>query len=154
MEFTGLNTNHHGPQLPIAIEFTDRENPITRGMENWTTIHEELYHQEELLPAAKALASGKQESATHKDTAAVIWTNDYHGARVFSTTLGHNTETCNDPRYLDLITRGLLWSVSRLDDKHLKRAAEARGLAVPASEVASAQSGPGQCAASGSDASD
>jgi type 1 glutamine amidotransferase len=45
----------------------------------------------------------------------VVWVNDFHGARVFSTTLGHNTETVGDPRYLDLVTRGLLWSVKRLE---------------------------------------
>lgn len=134
MEFTGLNTNHHGDQLPIEINFTDKESPITKGMENWTTIHEELYHQEELLPTAKALATGKTDGPKpkNKDTATVVWTNDYHGTRVFSTTLGHNTETCNDPRYLDLITRGLLWSVGKLDDKHLKRATEAQGSDGPA----------------------
>jgi len=153
MEFTGLNTNHHGPQLPIAIDFTDKENPITKGMQNWTTIREELYHQEELLPTAKSLATGSQNSPRYKDSDTVIWTNDYHGTRVFSTTLGHNTETCNDPRYLDLITRGLLWSVGRLDDKHLKRASEARGPAVPASEVAAAQTNSGQCAACGTEIS-
>jgi type 1 glutamine amidotransferase len=44
-----------------------------------------------------------------------IWTNTYAGhTRVFATTLGHNTETVSDPRYLDLVTRGLLWSVNKL----------------------------------------
>ncbi len=43
-EFTGLATNGHGAQLPIAVTFTDKESPITKGMENWTTIKEELYN--------------------------------------------------------------------------------------------------------------
>ena len=120
MEFTGMNTNHHGPQVPIAISFVDQQNPITRGLDDWTTIHEELYHQESLLPSAHALARGKQESARYKDDDTVVWTNDYHGTRVFSTTIGHNNETCADPRYLDLLTRGLLWAVDKLDEKHLK----------------------------------
>jgi type 1 glutamine amidotransferase len=112
MEFTGLNTNHHGAQLPIAITFTDKDSPITKGMENWTTINEEQYHQETLVPTSKALATGKQR----RDVDTVIWTNDYHGTRVFSTTLGHNNDTVADPRYLDLVTRGLLWSVDKLDE--------------------------------------
>ncbi|HWE97664.1 MAG TPA: ThuA domain-containing protein [Tepidisphaeraceae bacterium] len=112
MEFTGLNTKRHGAQLPIAITFTDKQSPITKGMENWTTIHEEQYHQESILPTAKPLATGEQG----KDKDTVIWTNDYHGARVFSTTLGHNNETVSDPRYLDLVTRGLLWAVDKLDE--------------------------------------
>ena len=120
MQFTGMNTNHHGPQLPISITFIDKDNPIVEGMKNWTTIREELYHQESLLRTAHTLATGSQNSARYKDDDVVVWTNDYHGARVFSTTLGHNNETCADPRYLDLVTRGLLWSVGRLDDKHFR----------------------------------
>ena len=37
----------------------------------------------------------------------VAWTNEYgeKKTKVFGTTLGHNTETCKDDRYLDLVTR-------------------------------------------------
>lgn len=153
MEFTGMNTNHHGAQLPIAVVFTDKQSPITQGLENWTTIHEELYHQEELLPTAKSLATGTQNTRRGPDSDTVVWTNDYHGTRVFSTTLGHNTETCNDPRYLDLVTRGLLWSVGRLDDKHFKHVSETMAPTVNSSPVASAQSDDGRCAACGSSTS-
>jgi type 1 glutamine amidotransferase len=53
----------------------------------------------------------------------VAWTNTYKGkTRVFATTLGHNNATVADARYLDLVTRGLLWSVGKLDDTHLKPA--------------------------------
>jgi type 1 glutamine amidotransferase len=124
MEFTGMNTNHHGAQLPIAIDFTDQNSPIIKGLENWTTIHEELYHEESLMPTAKALANGTQQVKGKPDRDVLIWTNDYHGTRVFSTTLGHNNETCNDARYLDLVTRGLLWSVDKLDAEHLKKVGE------------------------------
>jgi type 1 glutamine amidotransferase len=122
MEFTGMNTNHHGQQRPIAITFADPSNPITLGMANWTTINEELYHAEEFLPTAHALAGGHQNVRKESD-AVVVWTNDYHGTRVFSTTLGHNNKTVADPRYLDLVTRGLLWSVNKLDDQHFKKVA-------------------------------
>jgi type 1 glutamine amidotransferase len=98
-------------------------------MADWTTINEELYHpQIDLLSTAHALANGHQNVAREAD-APVIWTNDYHGTRVFSTTLGHNTKTVADPRYLDLVTRGLLWSLNKLDDEHLKK--------VPAAPAAS-----------------
>jgi type 1 glutamine amidotransferase len=47
-------------------------------------------------------------------------------ARVFSTTLGHNNATVADPRYLDLVTRGLLWACGKLseDGKPLPGTAE------------------------------
>jgi type 1 glutamine amidotransferase len=127
-EFTGLATTGHGPQVPIAVSFIDKESPITKGLGNWTTIKEELYNNSsgKLLDTAHALVRGKQ---TTKDKAGkvietdyvVAWTNLYKvKARVFATTLGHNNETVADPRYLDLVTRGLLWSVGKLDDSHLK----------------------------------
>jgi len=34
--------------------------------------------------------------------------------RVFATTVGHNNATVSDARYLDMVTRGLLWSVNKL----------------------------------------
>ena len=33
----------------------------------------------------------------------------------FSTTLGHNNETVADDRYLDLVARGVLWAVDKID---------------------------------------
>jgi type 1 glutamine amidotransferase len=120
-EFTGLASTGHGPQLPIAITFTDKDSPITRGLRDWTTIKEELYNNYtgKLLDTAHALARGKQA----KSDFVVVWTNLYRGkTKVFATTLGHNNATVADPRYLDLVTRGLLWSVGKLDDAHRKPA--------------------------------
>jgi len=122
MEFTGMNTNHHNEQRPIDVKFADKSSPIAAGLGDWTTVNEELYHPEELLPTAHAIATGHQNSRVTTETeAVVVWTNDYHGSRVFSTTLGHNNKTVSDPRYLDLVTKGLLWSLNKLDDEHFKK---------------------------------
>jgi type 1 glutamine amidotransferase len=121
MQFTGLISTGHGPQRPISIRFVDRDNPITRPLVDWTTVEEELYNNAagKLEATAHELARGKQGSAD----AAVVWTNIYNGkTRVFGTTLGHNNQTVADPRFLDLVTRGLLWSVDKLDDQYLKEA--------------------------------
>ncbi len=109
--FTGLDTRAHGAQLPIAISFVQPAHPITKGLSGWTTVKEELYNNINIWDTAKPLAYGAQGQTTNM----VVWVNDFHGTRVFSTTLGHNTETVGDARYLDLVTRGLLWSVKRLD---------------------------------------
>jgi type 1 glutamine amidotransferase len=126
-EFTGLASTGHGPQAPIEITFVDKQSPITKGMENWKTINEELYNNSagKLHETAQALAKGKQTFKTKDgkervDETIVAWTNTYNGkAKVFATTLGHNNETVADSRYLDLVTRGLLWSVGKLDKEHL-----------------------------------
>ncbi len=128
-EFTGLKTTGHGAQLPIAIKYTDAESPITKGLTDWTTINEELYNNitGKLEPTAKAIASGKQVSKNKegKETTAetiVAWTNEYGDkkTKVFATTIGHNNDTVGDARYLNLVTRGLLWSLGKLDDQHFK----------------------------------
>jgi type 1 glutamine amidotransferase len=129
-EFTGCNTNAHGPQAPIAIAFTESDSPIIKGMKGWTTVNEELYNNVvgKLEERAQPLARGQQKfkNKEGKEITAesvVAWTNTYNGkTRVFATTLGHNNATVGDDRYLDLITRGLLWSVDKLDEAHLKPA--------------------------------
>jgi len=117
-EFTGLDTRGHGAQLPIELSFVSDAHPITQGMTDWKTIPEELYNNIKVWDTAKPLAHGRQG----QDNNVVVWVNDYHGTRVFSTTLGHNNNTVGDPRYLDLVTRGLLWSVDKLNGDYLKPA--------------------------------
>jgi len=129
MQFTGLISTGHGPQEPIAVNFVDKDHAITRDLGDWTTVNEELYNNAsgKLEPTAHALARGKQVYSISQagkevtDEAVVAWTNTYNGkTKVFATTLGHNNATVEDPRYLDLITRGLLWSLGKLDAEHLK----------------------------------
>lgn len=111
----GLQSTGHGAQKPIDIHFADTEHPITKTLKDWTTINEELYNNKEVFDA-HPLAMGKQGD----DVAIVAWTNEKQGARSFSTTIGHNTETVGDERYLELVTRGLLWSCDKLNDEYLK----------------------------------
>ena len=59
------------------------------------------------------LAKGKQKQATGDVEAIVAWTSEFNGNRVFCTTLGHGNDTVSDPRYLDLVSRGLLWAVKK-----------------------------------------
>jgi len=123
-EFTGLPSTGHGAQAPIAVSYLDQESPITKPLRDWTTVNEELYNNgpaNKSLGTAHVLARGKQG----RDEFVTVWTNLYKGkARVFGTTLGHNNATVDDSRYLDLVTRGLLWSVDKLDPEHLQPAAK------------------------------
>ncbi|MEN3940913.1 discoidin domain-containing protein [Prosthecobacter sp. SYSU 5D2] len=118
----GLQSNSHGPQLPIAITFVDRDHPITQPLADWTTIKEELYNNVNLFdahPLAMGKQTVKQKDGTMQDVEYIVaWTNEKQGARSFSTTLGHNSETVADARYLDLITRGLLWACDKLTPEY------------------------------------
>ena len=112
-EYLGLQSSGHGPQKPIEITYVNKEHPITKTLADWTTINEELYNNVKMFDTAHPLAKGKQGS----DDTVVTWTNDYNGTKVFSTTIGHNNATVEDARYLDLVTRGVLWACGKLDEK-------------------------------------
>lgn len=121
-DYLGLHSTGHGPQEPIAINFLPDASPVTKGLANWTTGKEELYNNIQIL-TGKPLAKGKQtlkgkDGATRDVETVVAWTNEYGSkkTRVFSTSLGHNNTTVEDGRYLDLVTRGLLWACGKLDD--------------------------------------
>ena len=112
-EYLGLQSSGHGPQKPVAITNVDKDHPITQGLEDWTTGNEELYNNHKVFDTAHGLSKGKQAN----QEAVVTWTNDYKGTKVFNTTIGHNNATIEDARYLDLVTRGLLWACGKMDEK-------------------------------------
>jgi hypothetical protein len=112
-DFLGVQSTGHGKQLPIDVTYVSPDSPITKGLENWTTINEELYNTISIRDGITPIAKGKQGDADN----VIAWTNEYGDkkTRVFSTTLGHNNDTVADGRYLDLVTRGLLWACGKLD---------------------------------------
>ncbi|MFT5526939.1 MAG: type 1 glutamine amidotransferase, partial [Pirellulaceae bacterium] len=57
-EMIGLQSTGHGPQLPIEVAYAKGDHPITKGLENWTTINEELYNNVQIFEGTKALATG------------------------------------------------------------------------------------------------
>ncbi len=125
-KYLGLQSSAHNWQKPIAIHFTDSAHPITKGLADWTTINEELYNNVAIL-GGKTLATGTQPQKAKDGSEApvsftVAWTNEYgpNKTRIFSTTIGHNNATVADERYLDLVTRGLLWSCDKLNADYLK----------------------------------
>ncbi len=119
----GLQSTGHGPQEPIEIQFVDTKHPITATLGDWKTVKEELYNNVKLFDA-HPLAVGKQSvgkgDKARVDEAVVAWINEAQGARSFSTTIGHNTETVQDARYLELVTRGLLWACGKLTPEYLQ----------------------------------
>ncbi len=131
-EMLGIQSSGHGPKEPIDITYTDQSHPITKGLKDWTTVNEELYNNVQVFDTAHPLASGTQmvpprkkkgqpadPNAESKEAKAVVaWTNLYgpKKTRIFSTTIGHFNETVADNRYLDLVTRGLLWVTDNLEE--------------------------------------
>ena len=114
-ELMGAFSLRHDSQRPLTVETVAPQHPIMRGFPaNWQTTPEELYELERVWPTMTPLAEAY--SVESKKRYPLIWTNTHGKARVVVTSLGHNTEIIANPVYLDLVTRGLLWTVGKLKD--------------------------------------
>jgi len=115
-ELMGAFSMRHDRQRPLTVEVIAPDHPIMRGFPKpWQTIDDELYEIERVWPAMTPLAQAFSiESKKHHP---VVWTNTHGKARVFVTTLGHNNEMMANPVYLDLVSRGLLWTLGRLREE-------------------------------------
>jgi type 1 glutamine amidotransferase len=92
-------------------------------LEDWTTIKEEHYNNIHVFEGTHEIARGTQavknrDGSVKTNDYIVAWTNLYgpKKTRIFSTTIGHNNATVEDPRYLELVTRGVLWASGHLSN--------------------------------------
>jgi type 1 glutamine amidotransferase len=114
-QLMGAFSMRHDAQRPLTVEIVAPMHPIMRGLPNpWTTTPEELYELEFTWPSMTPLAQAY--SVQSKKTYPLVWTNTHGKARVFVTSLGHNTEMMAAPPYLDMVGRALLWTTGRLED--------------------------------------
>jgi uncharacterized protein len=103
------DTRREFPRLERLVA----DNPIVKSLpKEWGPGSDELYNIDRTWPTATPLIQAWSiEGEKHHP---VVWTNTFGKAKVFVTTMGHNNRTMSDPVYLDLVTRGLLWTVGRL----------------------------------------
>jgi type 1 glutamine amidotransferase len=124
-EHIGLSSTKHGPHVPIAVKIVEPKHPIMAPLDNWVTDKEELYNNAEIY-GATPLAMGTQKYNRNgkeiTDKAIVAWVNTKYGAPSFSTSMGHFNHNVEDPRYLNLVTRGALWACGKLDEPAYQQA--------------------------------
>lgn len=90
------------------------DNPIMKAFpEIWKTPNGELYIIENLWPNCQPLAATFSPETNSDQTC--IWTNTYDKVRVFGITLGHHNETMRSDEWLDVVSRGVLWCVGKLN---------------------------------------
>jgi uncharacterized protein len=111
-EFLGVTSRRHTRQFAIPVRIAAKDHPVMRGFrEDWVTPVDELYVVDRFWPTATALATAV--SPEDQQEYPLAWVNDYHGARVFGTTLGHGNATFEDPVFQDLLARGFRWALAR-----------------------------------------
>jgi len=111
----GMTSRSHEGKHPLEIVTLNDQHPVMHGFpKDWKVERGELYKIEKQWPTATPLAQAYGVD-TKKDHV-VIWVNELEGTKVFSTTLGHYNETMNNDVWLDLVARGVLWTVDGLND--------------------------------------
>ena len=111
-EFLGVTSRRHDHQSKYAVKTVVKNHPVMRDVPgDWVSPMDELYIIEKLWPKARALATSVSEKDGKEHP--VIWVNDFHGTRVFGTTYGHGNVTWQDPVYIALVSRGILWAAGR-----------------------------------------
>ncbi len=139
-KLVGVTSHNHGRHHPIKVEVIERAHPIMQGVPgSWTTPQGELYNIAKVWPETTPLANGVSDKPGNPNPC--IWINQYGRARVFGTSIGHHNETMEDPAYLDLITRGLLWTVDQLADNGQPQPGY-EGNPLPAAETPTAEPSP------------
>jgi type 1 glutamine amidotransferase len=114
-EIIGIKSMSHEGRRDLTIQVLDAQHPVMRGFpDGWVTKMDELYKVEQTWPGVVPLAKSYGEET--KKEHPVIWVNTVGKARIFTTTLGHFDATMAAPEYLDLVARGLLWTLGKLGE--------------------------------------
>lgn len=100
----------HPAQLDIAVEYTDADHPIVRGLPPFV-VRDELYLMEWQPERVHLLA----QTHSHEGKATPLsWTREEGRGRIFYQSLGHNRTTYDVPEFREWLTRGAKWTVGAL----------------------------------------
>ncbi|TXF90106.1 hypothetical protein FUA23_07650 [Neolewinella aurantiaca] len=115
----------HDPMTEVEV-FPEAESPILNGV-NGFPAYSWLYHVDggkwTINPNASPLLKGTSLRSKHQEAGRldqfplsnpVAWTNDYKGAPVFFTTLGHPYDWKN-PNMRKLALNGIAWALGKAD---------------------------------------
>lgn len=115
-ELIGVTSRSHEKKHPISVKPMRANHPIMSDFpESWPVKSGELYKIEKVWPNCTPLAQAFGVDTQKNHT--TIWTNMLGKTKIFGTSLGHFNETMNNDVWLGVVSRGLLWTVEKLDDQ-------------------------------------
>ena len=103
---------HPGNTVDYTVHISNRSDPITRGLADFT-MHSEQYYML-IDPGIEVLAtttfSGQAMPEIKGVVMPVVWKKVYGKGRIFNTSLGHAATDFNVPEAKEIVKRGLLWA--------------------------------------------
>jgi hypothetical protein len=104
---------HPGGQIEYEVNITDKRDPVTNGMKDFTVQSEQYYMHVD--PANKVLAtttfSDEHDPWVDGAVMPVVWKKMYGKGRVFYSALGHDSGDFKEtPEIFTLMQRGMKWA--------------------------------------------
>jgi nicotinamidase-related amidase len=102
-----------------------RSHPVMQGIRGPFQIRETMYRSSPLGPNCQVLMQGQCVSGAGDDRRyhvnpdkpeppqPVAWINDYHGARIFSTSMGSDQAAFKQDWYRQMLTNAIFWALDR-----------------------------------------
>lgn len=92
----------------VRVEVAPTNHPITHGLSNWDMI-DETYTMGDPEPGNHVLLTTDHP----KSMRVLAWTRQYKSSRVFCLQSGHDAQTWQNARFLEVLRRGILWSAEK-----------------------------------------
>jgi hypothetical protein len=105
----------HARRHIFAVQWVDRDHPISSGLPPTFVANDELYHKIDLKPNAHVLATAYDDPTIKGGTGKqepVIWTVPFGKGRVVMTVLGHDLLAMSQPGFMDVLTRATEWAAT------------------------------------------
>ena len=107
---------HPGGKIKYDVNITKTDDPITKGLNDFTMNSEQYYMHVD--PSLEVLATTKfnGENASWIDGTVmpVVWKKKYGKGKVFYSSLGHDASDFEVPQALTIMKRGILWAIGDL----------------------------------------
>ena len=107
---------HPGGVIPYEVNITDREDPVTQGLNDFRMNSEQYYMH--IDPNVKVLATttfnGDHAFWIDGTIVPVAWKKTYGKGRVFYSSLGHVAKDFEVPEALEIMKRGICWAALSL----------------------------------------
>lgn len=108
----GQWVSHPGGVIDYSVQITNREDEITKGLEDFA-LHSEQYYMH-VDPNVKVLATttftGEHASWIDGAIVPVVWKKQYGNGRVFYSSLGHVMKDFEVSEVLEIQKRGIRWA--------------------------------------------
>jgi len=103
---------HPGNVKDYTVEITDKNDAVTRGINDFK-MHSEQYYMH-VDPNVKVLATttftGDHNNWIDKAVIPVAWKKTYGKGRVFYLSLGHVAKDLDSPEAMEILIRGIRWA--------------------------------------------